>query len=218
MAADDLGGISKKGSMPWPKNSSDLKWFKTKTINSIVVMGRLTWIDPFMPAPLKGRVNVLITNQGKEKYLGADEYLSGNILERVSSLYESLAISNMKQPKFLNIALKIISELDSLELLKIAKRIESDFGRNLVEVNKPRIIDIDIILMKSMGNHVMVDLQEHNGLLQIPHPRAHLRAFVLMPLIEIEPELTHPILNKTLKEILIDLDKQDIDKLNSISY
>ena len=86
MAADDLGGISKKGSMPWPKNSSDLKWFKTKTINSIVVMGRLTWIDPFMPAPLKGRVNVLVTNQGKEKYLGADEYLSGNILERVSSL------------------------------------------------------------------------------------------------------------------------------------
>ena len=139
-------------------------------------------------------------------------------IERVSSLYESLAISNMKQPKFLNIALKIISELDSLELLKIAKRIESDFGRNLVEVNKPRIIDIDIILMKSMGNHAMVDLQEHNGLLQIPHPRAHLRAFVLMPLIEIEPELTHPILNKTLKEILIDLDKQDIDKLNSISY
>ena len=42
-------------------------------------------------------------------------------IERVSSLYESLAISNMKQPKFLNIALKIISELDSLELLKIAK-------------------------------------------------------------------------------------------------
>jgi len=86
MAADDLGGISKEGSMPWPKNSSDLQWFKKHTMNSIVVMGRLTWIDPFMPSPLKGRVNVLITSQDKEKYLGADEYLSGDILKKVLDL------------------------------------------------------------------------------------------------------------------------------------
>jgi dihydrofolate reductase len=86
MAADDFGGISKNGSMPWPKNSSDLQWFKKHTMNSIVIMGRLTWIDPFMPSPLKGRVNVLITNQNKEKYQGADEYLSGNILTKVLDL------------------------------------------------------------------------------------------------------------------------------------
>ena len=86
MAADDLGGISKNGSMPWPKNSSDLQWFKKNTMNSIVVMGRLTWIDPFMPSPLKGRVNVLITNQNKKKYSGADEYLAGDIIESVSKL------------------------------------------------------------------------------------------------------------------------------------
>ena len=88
MAADDLGGISKNGSMPWPKNSSDLQWFKKNTMNEIVVMGRLTWIDPFMPTPLKGRINVLITNQDKEKYLGADEYFSGNILTKILSLSE----------------------------------------------------------------------------------------------------------------------------------
>ena len=88
MAADDLGGISKNGSMPWPKNSSDLQWFKKNTMNEIVVMGRLTWIDPFMPTPLKGRINVLITNQEKEKYLGADEYFSGNILTKILSLSE----------------------------------------------------------------------------------------------------------------------------------
>ena len=86
MATDDLGGISKDGSMPWPKNSSDLQWFKKHTMDSIVVMGRLTWIDPFMPSPLKGRFNVLITNQDKEKYLGADEYLSGDILKKVLDL------------------------------------------------------------------------------------------------------------------------------------
>jgi len=86
MAADDLGGISKNGSMPWPKNTPDLQWFKKNTMNSIVVMGRLTWVDSFMPSPLKGRVNVLITNQNKEKYLGADEYLAGDIIENVSRL------------------------------------------------------------------------------------------------------------------------------------
>ena len=72
--------------------------------------------------------------------------------------------------------------------------------------------------MKSMGKHILVDLEEYNGVLQIPHPRLHLRAFVLMPLIEIDSELIHPTLDKTLKEILINLDKQDINKLNSISY
>ena len=47
MAADDKGGVSKNGSMPWPKNSSDLQWFKKHTLNNVVIMGRLTWIDPF---------------------------------------------------------------------------------------------------------------------------------------------------------------------------
>ena len=52
MAADDEGGISKGSSMPWPKNSNDLKWFKKNTENQIVVMGSKTWEDPFMPCLL----------------------------------------------------------------------------------------------------------------------------------------------------------------------
>ena len=67
MAVDEKGGISRGQSMPWPKNSIDLKWFKENTLNNIVVMGRKTWEDPFMPTPLKSRINVLITN--KNKYL-----------------------------------------------------------------------------------------------------------------------------------------------------
>ena len=86
MAADDLGGISRNGSMPWPKNSSDLQWFKKNTLNSIVVMGRLTWSDPFMPSPLKDRVNVLVTNQSKKNYLGADEYLADDISKKILNL------------------------------------------------------------------------------------------------------------------------------------
>ena len=86
MAVDDKGGISRDGSMPWPKNSSDLKWFKKNTLNAIVIMGRATWEDPFMPSPLINRLNILVTNQAKKKYPGADEYISGNIIDAVVSL------------------------------------------------------------------------------------------------------------------------------------
>tara|TARA_Y100000739_G_scaffold95048_1_gene81320 strand:+ start:201 stop:473 length:273 start_codon:yes stop_codon:yes gene_type:complete len=84
MAVDDKGGISRDGSMPWPKNSSDLKWFKKNTLNAIVIMGRATWEDPFMPSPLINRLNILVTNQDKKKYPGADEYISGNIIDVLS--------------------------------------------------------------------------------------------------------------------------------------
>ena len=72
LAIDDEGGVSKDGSMPWPKNSNDLKWFKNHTLNNVVIMGKLTWIDPFIPTPLKDRINVLVTNQDKTKYPSAD--------------------------------------------------------------------------------------------------------------------------------------------------
>ena len=86
MAVDENGGISKNGSMPWPKNSSDLQWFKKNTLNSVVVMGRLTWIDPFMPSPLKGRVNVLVTNQNKKNFIGVNEYISGSIVDKIKNI------------------------------------------------------------------------------------------------------------------------------------
>ena len=113
MAVDDLGGISKNGSMPWPKNSSDLQWFKKNTMKAMVIMGRLTWIDPFMPSPLKGRINVLVTNQDKEKYLGADEYLSGDILTKVLSLsnkYENKDIYIIGGAEILNQLFELVEE------------------------------------------------------------------------------------------------------------
>ncbi|SVB71900.1 uncharacterized protein METZ01_LOCUS224754 [marine metagenome] len=113
MATDDNGGISKNGSMPWPKNSLDLKWFKKNTLNSVVVMGRLTWIDPFMPTPLKDRINVLVTNKNKEDYLGADEYIAGDILDSVLKLskrYKNKHIYIIGGPKILNQLFEIIEE------------------------------------------------------------------------------------------------------------
>ena len=79
MAIDAKGGISKGASMPWPRNSLDLKWFKKHTENNVVIIGRKTWEDPFMPTPLKSRINVLVTKKSNSLFPGADHYLSENI-------------------------------------------------------------------------------------------------------------------------------------------
>ena len=85
MAVDDYGGISKNGKMPWPKNTDDLKWFKKNTLNNVVLMGRLTWEDPFMPTPLKDRINILATNKDKLNYPGADKYIAGDIINFIKN-------------------------------------------------------------------------------------------------------------------------------------
>ena len=86
MAVDDKGGISKGSSMPWPKNSKDLQWFKKNTLNQVVVMGSKTWEDPFMPTPLKNRENVLITTKDNSYYLVANKYLKGDIVNEILEL------------------------------------------------------------------------------------------------------------------------------------
>jgi dihydrofolate reductase len=114
MAVDDEGGVSKMGSMPWPRNSNDLKWFKKYTLNNVVIMGRLTWIDPHMPNPLINRINVLITNQDKTKYPGADEYISGDLISKIKSI--NIKYSNLHQfiiggPKILDQLFELVEEL-----------------------------------------------------------------------------------------------------------
>jgi dihydrofolate reductase len=62
LAATSLGGIGNHGTLPWPKHSEDLRWFKEHTEGQIVVMGRNTWDDPKMPKPLPNRVNCVVSN------------------------------------------------------------------------------------------------------------------------------------------------------------
>ena len=86
MAIDEKGGISRGLSMPWPKNSVDLLWFKKNTINNVVIMGRKTWEDPDIPTPLKSRVNVLITNKSPNNFPEADLCLSGDIKNQIKEI------------------------------------------------------------------------------------------------------------------------------------
>ena len=113
MAVDEKGGICKGQSMPWPKNSIDLKWFKENTINNVVVMGRKTWEDPFMPTPLKSRINVLITSKDQELIEAADYYFSGNIdvqIQNLQSEYMEKDIFIIGGSEIINLTFKSIEQ------------------------------------------------------------------------------------------------------------
>ena len=113
MAVDEKGGISRGQSMPWPKNSIDLKWFKENTLNNIVVMGRKTWEDPFMPTPLKSRINVLITNKNKDLIEGADFYFNGNVndeIQNIQSEYTDKDIFIIGGSEIINLTFSLIEQ------------------------------------------------------------------------------------------------------------
>ena len=113
MAVDEKGGISRGESMPWPKNSIDLKWFKENTLNNIVIMGRKTWDDPFMPTPLKSRINILITNKDPQLYSGADYYFSGNINDKIIDIqtqYKNKDIFIIGGSEIINLTFVLIEE------------------------------------------------------------------------------------------------------------
>ena len=92
-----------------------------------------------------------------------------------SSYYESLSWPNPKNPKFLNIVLKIKTNFSPIKLIRKCKDIEKEIGRKKSPKNSPRECDIDII---NYGNRKM------SGKLVLPHPRMHIRNFVLFPLFE----------------------------------
>jgi len=113
---------------------------------------------------------------------------------KVSSVYETEPVGNPNQPRFLNLVCQVYTTLAPRELLNLAKGIESKLGRVPSQSNAPRPIDIDILFY---GDQV-IETPE----LVIPHPRLVERAFVLVPLAEIAPDLRHPVIDKPIEELL----------------
>jgi 2-amino-4-hydroxy-6-hydroxymethyldihydropteridine diphosphokinase len=111
-----------------------------------------------------------------------------------SSLYETAAWGNTDQPAFLNQALKLSTKLNAKQLIRRILKIETQMGRIRKEKLGPRIIDIDILFF----NEEVYDLR----FLKIPHPEIQNRRFALEPLAEICPDLVHPVLKKTITELL----------------
>jgi len=110
-----------------------------------------------------------------------------------SSLYETEPVEFTQQPWFLNCALALETGKTPQQLMAAILRIEEEIGRRRVQKKGPRSVDIDILLF----DDTLVDSTD----LTIPHPAMHQRRFVLEPLAEIAPELLHPVLKKTIREL-----------------
>ncbi len=124
---------------------------------------------------------------------------------RESSVYSTPPWGYLDQPDFLNQVIEVSTRLKPLPLLRFLKRIEQQMGRVKRIVNGPRQIDLDILFYSD----AVVETDE----LQIPHPRMAGRAFVLVPLAEIAPDLVHPILHLSVSEMLSTADTSGVRRL-----
>ena len=124
-----------------------------------------------------------------------------------SHVYETPPSGYEEQPKFLNQVIKVKTYLEPELLLKHIKRLEVTLGRKTSFQNGPRLIDIDILFYD--------DLVLDTSSLVIPHPRLHERGFVLMPLMDIDPDLVHPVNKKSVREMIALSDTQGIEKFGS---
>ena len=121
---------------------------------------------------------------------------------RHSDLYSTAAWGNTQQPDFLNQVIIVETKLTALQTMHTILAIEKSMGRVRTIKNAPRIIDIDILFF----NKEIIDQEQ----LMVPHPQIQNRRFVLVPLNQLSPNLKHPVLKKTVHQLLMHCP----DKLN----
>ena len=133
--------------------------------------------------------------------------LSNTLVEKISSLYKSSPFGEIEQNNFINAVIKISTRLNPKELFIKLKNIEQKLGRVKREKWGPREIDLDILFFN--------DLIISDEIITLPHKGIIYRDFVMIPLIEIEPELIHPVFNKKIFEFVTALKTNNI--INKLS-
>ena len=118
---------------------------------------------------------------------------NGIFVKKISNWYESEPVPLSSQPWFINSVVKVSTNKSPEELLYNLHEIENFFGRKRSILNASRTIDLDLIDFQGLIK---------NDSLILPHPRMHLRLFVLLPLQDIEPNWVHPVLKQSIKELL----------------
>ena len=146
----------------------------------------------------------------KRKYIEQAKLrlLQNNIkIKKTSSFYESLSWPNPDNPKFLNIVLEVVTDLSPIRLLNICKKIEVSLGRKKRSKNAPRECDIDLLDYngKKIDKNII-----------LPHPRMHIRNFVLLPLYELNKAWIHPDLKLPIKKLILSLGNKDIRSIKQI--
>ena len=119
-----------------------------------------------------------------------------------SRIWLSAPVPASDQPWYSNAVVCVDSELPAQSLLSQLKDIETSFGRVRVQRNEARVLDLDLIACND-------DVMTSEGLV-LPHPRLHERAFVLMPLREVAPDWIHPVLKKSVDDLIAALPPQEI--------
>jgi len=149
------------------------------------------------------------------------EYLSraGIEVEAVSAVYRTSPVPASDQPDFINCAVCVRTSLSPQAMLDLCLEIETKLGRQRGERWSARTLDIDLL---AYGALVMPDEQSWHGVIGnpdpayileqavVPHPRLHLRGFVLMPLFDVAPDWRHPVLGETVREMLENLPAKDL--------
>ncbi|MBW0176268.1 MAG: 2-amino-4-hydroxy-6-hydroxymethyldihydropteridine diphosphokinase [Candidatus Fonsibacter sp.] len=142
----------------------------------------------------------------KNTILKCYEFFNNNDIKilKKSSFYETFAIPNKLDPKFVNSVISVETRFSPEELIKYILKVEEKFDRKREQINAPRTCDIDIVDF----NSEIINIFNKNISLEIPHPRLEQRSFVLYPIREIDKNWKSPLSGKKIDQLIENLDAE----------
>jgi len=142
----------------------------------------------------------------KNTILKCYEFFNNNDIKilKKSSFYETFAIPNKSDPKFVNSVISVETRFSPEELIKYILKVEEKFDRKREQINAPRTCDIDIVDF----NSEIINIFNKNISLEIPHPRLEQRSFVLYPIREIDKNWKSPLSGKKVDQLIENLDAE----------
>jgi 2-amino-4-hydroxy-6-hydroxymethyldihydropteridine pyrophosphokinase len=142
----------------------------------------------------------------KNTILKCYEFFNNNDIKilKKSSFYETFAIPNKSDPKFVNSVISVETRFSPEELIKYILKVEEKFDRKREQINAPRTCDIDIVDF----NSEIINIFNKNISLEVPHPRLEQRSFVLYPIREIDKNWKSPLSGKKIDQLIENLDAE----------